>query len=131
MLVTSAACGAPNGAGSPAPVSTTAAAEVGSVQVLQTGGFAGVHDLYTVDKDNRATEKAELYGKVTGADFRSLKDEYRTPNNCRDQFGYEITVKYADGQSKKVTTEDCSQKPQLVTDVIGLARKIGVKTDGR
>ncbi|WP_405162888.1 hypothetical protein OG203_42590 [Nocardia sp. NBC_01499] len=105
--------------------SGTSASEATSVEVNQTGGFAGVNQFYTVDDTVQNQRRGELFDKVDSPDFRTLTDAYTGPNDCRDSYFYAVTVNYRDGSSKRVTTDECNAAPQVLTDIIALTKEIG------
>ncbi|WP_225728280.1 MULTISPECIES: protealysin inhibitor emfourin [unclassified Nocardia] len=101
------------------------------VELNQTGGLAGVDEVYTVDSGVADQRRDQLFDMVAGQQFRTLKQTYSVPNKCRDQFFYRVTVTYSDSTTKEVSTDDCSQSPQLLTDVRTLIRQIGVHHNGK
>ncbi|WP_146251243.1 protealysin inhibitor emfourin [Nocardia tenerifensis] len=125
LLLATAACG---GAGESRSGAETAKAT--SVEVNQTGGFAGVNQFYTVDDTVQNQRRGALFEMVDSAEFRTLTDAYTGPSDCRDSYFYAVTVTYRDGSSKRVTTDECNEAPKLLTDIIALTKEIGQRRDG-
>ncbi|WP_135236400.1 protealysin inhibitor emfourin [Nocardia sp. CS682] len=125
LFLASAACG---GVGETQP--GTDSSGVASVEVNQTGGFAGVNEFYTVDDKVESPRRSELFDMVAGLPFRSLQEAYIGPNGCRDAFSYTVTVTYRDGTSKRVDAEECGEPPRELTDVIALTKEIGYRGSG-
>ncbi|MFI9509668.1 protealysin inhibitor emfourin [Nocardia sp. NPDC052566] len=103
-----------------------ATSAVSSVELEQSGGFAGVVESFVVDRGVADQRREELFGMVGSQQFRALKETYSVESGCRDQFSYRVVVAYADATTKEVSTDDCSQSPQLLTDVRTLVKQIGV-----
>ncbi|GAA5071408.1 protealysin inhibitor emfourin [Nocardia iowensis] len=125
LLLAAAACsgsgGTPPGTGAPEPT---------RVEVNQTGGFAGVNEVYTVDAEVDNQRRAPLFDLVGSEQFLALNDTY-TENDCRDAFSFTVTVTYSNGTTKNITTDECSQAPAMLTDAIALTKEIGHRHDGK
>ncbi|MCM6771956.1 hypothetical protein NDR87_03315 [Nocardia sp. CDC159] len=126
LILAAAACGGSGESRSGAAVPTAT-----RVEVNQTGGFAGVDELYTVDASVQDQRRGTLLEKVGGEQFRGLADSYIEPTGCRDAFTYEVTVTYSDGNTKHIATDECSQSPELLTEVITLTKEIGSHRSGK
>ncbi|MFI6996676.1 protealysin inhibitor emfourin [Nocardia sp. NPDC050175] len=126
LLLASAACG-----GTGETQAKPSDPQATSVEVNQTGGFAGVDQLYTVDDKVDNQRRGSLFDMVGSPDFQTLTDAYTGPNDCRDSYFYTVTVTYRDGTSKRVTTDECNESPKLLTDVIALTKEIGQRKDGK
>ncbi|RDI60441.1 protealysin inhibitor emfourin [Nocardia pseudobrasiliensis] len=125
LVLASAACGRTS-----ETRSGTGTSKATSVEVNRTGGFAGVNEFYTVDGSVEDQRRGKLFDMVGSEQFRALKDSYTEPNGCRDSYSYAVTVTYSNSGSKRVTTEECSQAPQLLSDVITLTKEIGHRRGG-
>ncbi|WP_433664169.1 hypothetical protein ACQPW1_19800 [Nocardia sp. CA-128927] len=126
LLLSTAACGGAGESRSGAETSTAT-----SVEVNQTGGFAGVNQLYVVDETVDNQRRGNLFEMVDSPEFRTLTDAYTGPSDCRDSYFYAVTVNYRDGSSKRVTTDECNESPKLLTDIIALTKEIGHRHDGK
>lgn len=121
LLLATAACG---GVGESHSTPETPAAAT-SVEVNQTGGFAGVNQVYTVDETVDNPRRGSLFDMAAAPDFRTLTDAYTGPNDCRDSYQYAVTVTYRDGTTKSVSTDECNESPKALTDIIALTKEIG------
>ncbi|WP_430780319.1 hypothetical protein [Actinoplanes sp. G11-F43] len=66
----------------------------------------------------------ELLELVSGPEFRALGPRY-APASKKDRFRYEVTVRYRDGDKKKVVTySDTPGTPQVLLDVIDKTESI-------
>ncbi|MFG1798444.1 protealysin inhibitor emfourin [Nocardia sp. NPDC049149] len=123
LILVSAACRiGETGSAAPPPEAT-------SIEVNQTGGFAGAEVRYTVDSTTDNQRRSELLNTVSSPQFQALQDSYTEPN-CRDAYSYDVTATYRDGTSKHIVADECGQLPQLLTDVIAGAKEIGHRHNG-
>lgn len=120
LLLATAACG-----GTGESHSTPEAPAATSVEVNQTGGFAGVNQVYTVDESVDNPRRGSLFEMAAAPDFRALTDAYTGPNDCRDSYLYAVTVTYRDGTTKSVSADECNESPKVLTDIIALTKEIG------
>ena len=89
------------------------------VELLRTGGFAGVHELYTAYRyDPRQNE--DVFTLADSAEFKSLRGEYPPKSWCCDFFEYDLTVWYEDGTIKDIVTQDTAVAPDVLWKVIRL-----------
>ncbi|MEV6558275.1 hypothetical protein AB0M22_21355 [Nocardia sp. NPDC051756] len=124
LALVSAACRNIGETGSGTGISRTT-----SIEVYQTGGFAGADVRYVVDGTVEPQRRSELFDTVGSEAFRALADSYTGPGDCSDAYVYTVTAGYSDGSAKRITTDDCSPTPQLVTDVIARSKEIGHRQD--
>jgi len=91
----------------------------------RTGGFANLHDTFTVDRTTVGGQRAlRLAGSPK---FRSLRSSYLPQNLCCDRFAYRVTVSYPGAHRKTVSTVDGATAPQILWDVIGETERVGVR----
>lgn len=133
FLVGATSCTGANGSGTGTPppeTSTTGTtSEVVRVELHKTGGLAGVHETYIVERDPADQRRSRLFEMVGSQQFRTLNQSYSVPE-CRDQFFYLVNVVYTD-MTKDVDSDDCGEVPQLLSDVRALVAEIGVQQGGR
>ncbi|WP_069163332.1 protealysin inhibitor emfourin [Nocardia altamirensis] len=110
--------------------SAAAPPEATSIEVNQTGGFAGAEVRYTVDSTTDNQRRTELLNTVSSPQFQALQDSYTEPNGCRDTYSYAVTATYRDGTSKHIVADECGELPQLLTDVIAGTKEIGHRQNG-
>ncbi|MGW4845081.1 hypothetical protein [Nocardia brasiliensis] len=130
-LLGATGCGSESSGRAPDPSTAATTSAAVRIELHQTGGIAGVHDIYTVDSAVADQRRGQLFDLVGSQQFRTLSDSYLGPDECLDQFYYEVVVTYADNTTKNVNTDDCSQAPPLLTDVRALTKQIGVQTSHR
>jgi hypothetical protein len=93
-----------------------------SVRVVVTGGIAGEHQVYEVNRDDTATATAERVLDLAAAPaVRDLATQRHRPSvKCCDIQVYEVTIRYADGTSTKITT-DTTSAPRPLQRLVSLA----------
>ena len=103
---------APPSAGGSTPQQSDAAV---SVRVVVSGGITGAHEVYEVGRDDATSADAETVLDLAGTPaVRDLGTQRRRPAvKCCDIQVYEVTVRYADGTSTKVTIDSTSAPPRL------------------
>jgi len=116
------------GVASPALASPGSAAGSGPASRLvleRTGGFAGVHDTFVVDRSVAAG--ARVLRLAGTARFRRLGRSYQPANPCCDRFSYRLTVSYPihRGAAKTITTVQGAPAPKILWDVITMTEQVG------
>ena len=108
----------PSSGGSTPPQSNAAV----SVRVVVTGGIAGDHQVYEVSRDDPGTATAERVLDLAAAPaLRDLATQRQRPSvKCCDIQVYEVTIRYADGTSTKITT-DTTSAPRPLQRLVSLA----------
>src|SRR3954468_22493438 len=74
------------------PASARATTIAYKVVLERSGGFAGRHDTYVVDRDVR--QSARVLRLAGSAAFRRLHASYVPANPCCDRFNYRLTAYY-------------------------------------
>jgi hypothetical protein len=96
------------------------------VVLERTGGFAGRHDTFLVD---RSTVDGGATLRLAGSpQFRRLRASYQPANPCCDRFAYQVTAYYRAGRSKTVSTVEGTRAPRVLWDVIRSAEQVGRQT---
>ncbi|MET0424096.1 MAG: protealysin inhibitor emfourin [Actinoplanes sp.] len=116
---------APPAAAAPAPTGYGAATRV---LLERTGGFAGVHDSFVVDRSTVGGQRSLRL--VESYRFRALRASYVPKNSCCDRFFYQVTVTYRGGFRKTVSTVQGADAPRVLSDVISAVERAGVRPFG-
>ncbi|MGK5445221.1 protealysin inhibitor emfourin [Micromonospora sp. URMC 105] len=93
------------------------------VTVTRTGGFAGVNERYDVSTGTVHVYTANLLATAGTREFRRLCPAYPAGNGA-DRFHYTVTVTYRNGVTKKVSTEDGADAPEVLWQVIDMTMQI-------
>jgi hypothetical protein len=94
------------------------------VTVERTGGFAGVHESYTVSTGTVNAYTTDLMTMVNGREFRTLAPSYLPADTGADRFFYTISVSYTNGYTKTVTTIDGATAPAVLWRVVDMTVQI-------
>ena len=98
-------------AGGSAPQQSNAAV---SVRVVVTGGIAGDHNVYEVSRNGATASAERILDLASAPAVRDLATQRKRPSvKCCDIQVYEVTIRYADGSSTRITTDTTSAPPQL------------------
>jgi hypothetical protein len=107
------------------PAAPAAAAPAPAIAIVleRTGGFAGTHESFVVD---RATVGGRRALRMAGSSaFRRLRGSYQPANPCCDRFFYRLAVTYRGGRHKTVTTVQGTPAPRILRDVIAEVERVG------
>lgn len=85
-----------------------------SVRVVVTGGIAGDHQVYEVSRDAATATAERVLDLAAAPAVRNLGTQRDRPSvKCCDIQVYEVTIRYADGTSIRITTDTTSAPPPL------------------
>jgi hypothetical protein len=123
-VLLAAACAAmtftpPAAAAAPGPTRAT------RIVLERTGGFAGVHDSFAVDRSTVGGQRP--LRMVESRRFTSLRSSYVPKNSCCDRFAYQVTVTYRGGYTKTVSTVQGADAPSELWQVINAVERVGVR----
>ena len=110
----------------PAPAAAAAMGSGLAVRVLleRTGGFAGGHDVFVVDRSTAGGQRARRL--AASHRFMVLRGSYRPANSCCDRYFYRVAVTYRGGYRKTVSTVQGADAPRILTDLISEVERVGV-----
>jgi hypothetical protein len=109
----------------PAAAATTGSGSATRVLLERTGGFAGRHDSFVVDRSTVGGRRS--LRMVESHQFRSLRSSYQPANSCCDRYFYQVTVTYRGGHRKTVSTVQGTEAPRILSDLIGEVERVGVR----
>ena len=96
------------------------------VLVERTGGFAGGHDVFVVDRSTAGGQRARRLAESHR--FISLRSSYRPKNSCCDRYFYHVAVSYRGGYRKTVSTVQGADAPRILFDLISEVERVGTRS---
>jgi hypothetical protein len=97
-----------------------------SIVLDRSGGITGARTTFLVDRSTVGGDEPRQLASTP--QFQALRSSYLPANSCCDRYSYRLTVTYAGGYRKTVSTVQGTTAPSILWDVISSVERVGART---